>query len=322
MNDETEQEVKPEESLEKKAAKKNEAMLAGAILAIFGLIGYSYYISLDIEKLNSKLTEINHGVANTSPQENSDEVKPTSKFILPIGVCKKSYVRVNKTEAEINTEIEQLRSLGKDTNIAKQKTIQVEICPPAKYCDPTSVLNNIQFFKKDYDSAVPDFLAKKGKYVMSNFTITIMPSKTRQRVFAITSWDDKNNVSELVIDGKVYNLISCKSPEGEKAEEERIKADIYNKEKELQDKIKEELQFKEKVAQEFKERIKVEKEIIENVKVESEKIEKALAELQKIENEKKIREAIERNKKENEAAEKEKLEKEKMQKMKTKVKAF
>ena len=286
-------------------------------------LAFCYSLSTDLEAISNRLASAPPPSANISRNNQTSSSPSSSRFILAFSKCKMVSKIVPLDEKEYEEQLKKMERIGKKASDApKVKVIDVEVCPLLKFCDTTNALSNIQFNKKNYESAIVEFNSKAGKYSIDNNNLILKPSEFEQRILTISAWNAQNNILELIFNGKKYTTADCKSPELEKIESDRQKADLYNKEVQEAEKIREALLQKEKLENEIKEREKFGKEILEKIKSDNDRLAQLAAEVEKIQNEKRIKEAIEQANKENAAAAREKLEKEKAEKMKIKVKSF
>lgn len=301
--------------------KKIIIVLSIVAICALGAYLYTYLLSSDLEYANQKIAQLEQSIAKNTQQ--TPQVQGGSSKFRITWSCKKISKKIELTEEEYNKEIDKMKRIGREAKEAtKLKTISEEVCTPTRYCDIANILSNISFGKKDFATAIQGTEPIKGTYSFDKNSIFLTPAKNTQQELAIRAWDDKNNIIEFLMDGKIYNSTACKSPEMEQEERKKILAEEYNKEASEKEKIEQERLEKEKIAQERIENKKREEERLEREREEKEKLQEIVLKMQKLEYEKLKKEQNEKNRIEKEKLDKEKFEQEQLKKVKPKIKSF
>jgi hypothetical protein len=248
---------------------------------------------------------------------NNDKKNALILLGIALGFIGYSFFLTNKIN-NAETQISELKSMP--------HPVEKKVAPPGtkfkmtarRYCEDGNHKRGIHFDGKDqFEYSSPGSDVIRGPFQMDKNLITLNTSKNSQQELVIKSWDNEFNVTDFTLDGKLYSLAVCKSPEQERMEAEKAEQEKLAAEKIEQEKVAAE---QERIAAE-KARVEQERLAVERVaqeklaaeKAEQERIAAEKAEQERIAAEK-IKAEQEKAKAEQEklAAEKAKAEQEKL----------
>jgi hypothetical protein len=233
---------------------------------------------------------------------NNDKKNALILLGIALGFIGYSFFLTNKIN-NAETQISELKSMP--------HPVEKKVAPPGtkfkmaarRYCEDSNHKRGIHFDGKDqFEYSSPGSDVIRGPFQMDKNLITLNTSKNSQQELVIKSWDNEFNVTDFTLDGKLYSLTVCKSPEqermeAEKAEQEKLAAEKVEQERVAAEqeriaaekaRIEQERLAVERVAQERIAAEKAEQERIAAEKAEQERIaaEKIKAEQAKAEQEK------------------------------------
>jgi hypothetical protein len=304
-----------------KGQNRNTVIIINTIaLLALGSTLYTFFMSRELDSVSKKNLELERLYKKNVNKLDKQLGDNKFKIYFSCDTDKKE----NSAEEDSNQSLlKKLRNIGRTSVEDIAGNVKGEDgCPPVKFCEVSNIFNNITFTKKKFETTTISGTYQKGTYLFNGNNIFIMPTETSQRELQITNWDDEHNIIEFMLDGKFYNQTSCKTPDQEKKEQEKIQTIKYEKETAEKEKLRLEKVEKDKLAKEIIDRDIREDERDDREKALKARVQELAIKLQKLENEKTFQDQKDKEKHEREAAEKEMLEKEKAKKVNIKVKSY
>ena len=303
------------------SSEKNKTIITNILaVVVLGSGAYTFFLSKEVDNISKKNNTLEEALSKnvTKLEKQLSDNKYQIYF-----ACDTDSKDKSKEDDTNKSLLNKLKNLGRDSNAENSPQVtSADGCPPVRFCEVSNIFNKISFTKKKYETSALTGSYQKGTYYFSSNSLFLMPTETSQRELQITDWDEENNIIEFYVDGKHFSQTSCKSPDQEKAEQDKILAQKYEKESAEKEKMRLEKVEKDRMVKEKIERDLKEDERAERENLLKSKLQEVVIKLQKLENEKIMQDQKEKERLEKEAINREILEKEKAKKVNIKVKSY